>query len=300
LDHPDNITRKDTDAGGPPLRPGLYVVATPIGNLGDITARARDILCRADLVLAEDRRMASRLLQHIGASPPVENYSDHNAARVRPGILERLANGAAIALTSDAGTPLISDPGYKLVDEAREQGSMVHAVPGPSALTAALSVSGLPTDRFLFLGFPPPKSSARKRFVDDVKAVRATLVLYESPRRLRASLKDLASVLGARPAAVARELTKLYEEVRRGTLDELTAYYEEAGDPKGEIVIIVGWKEPAEDEAADSGGVDQRLRDLMAEIPLRDAVDLVADESGLKRRDIYRRALDLKDGVEQT
>lgn len=274
------------------------MVATPIGNLGDITARSRDILSRADLVLAEDRRMASRLLQHVGASTQVSNYSDHNAARVRPGILSRLAEGEAIALTSDAGTPLISDPGYKLVDEARAQGSRVHAVPGPSALTAALSVSGLPTDRFLFLGFLPPKSAARMAVLKEVGNVKATLVSYESPRRLTACLKDMMDALGTRPAAVARELTKLHEEVRRGTLPELWEYYQQVGEPRGEIVLLVGWS----DEAASDGGggdLDSRLTELIAEMPLRDAVDLAASDSGLKRREVYRRALELRDAAKE-
>lgn len=296
--HPDNNTNEYTDAEGKPLRPGLYVVATPIGNLGDLTARARDILCRADLVLAEDRRMASRLLQHIGASVPVENYSDHNAATVRPRILERLAAGGIIALTSDAGTPLISDPGYKLVDAARLQGSAVHAVPGASAVTAALSVSGLPTDRFLFMGFPPPKQVARKRFLEEVSSVRATLVFYESPRRLAALLQDVVAVFGERPAAVARELTKLYEEVRRDTTVALAQYYADTGAPRGEVVVLVGWADEG-DTNMNEGDVGERLRELLAGMPLRDAVDLMTAESGLKRRDIYRRALDIRDGEPQ-
>lgn len=243
--------------------------------------------------------MASRLLHHIGAARKVENYADHNAARVRPAILEKLANGAAIALTSDAGTPLISDPGYKLVDEARLQGSVVHAVPGPSAVTAALSVSGLPTDRFLFLGFLAPKSAARRRAVEEVSSVRATLVLYESPRRLRALLADLAAILGERPAAVARELTKLHEEVRRGSLAELASHYTESGDPKGEVVVLVGWAEAVVADDSIDSLVEQRLQNLLRDMPLRDAVDLVAEESGMKRRDVYRRALDQRDAPEK-
>lgn len=273
------------------------MVATPIGNLGDLTQRARDILSRADLVLAEDRRMAARLLQHIGTATPVENYADHNAAKVRPGILQRLRDGMAVALTSDAGTPLISDPGYKLVDEARAQETPVHAVPGPSALTAALSVSGLPTDRFLFVGFLPPKSAARRRSLSEVASVRATLVFYESPKRISSCLQDIHDVLGDRPAAVARELTKLHEEVRRGSVGELAAHYREAGDPRGEIVILVAWSEP-QDEGDAAGNLDSRLRSLLTELPLRDAVDLAAAESGMKRRDVYRRALELRDAAD--
>ncbi len=275
------------------LAPGLYVVATPIGNLGDISRRAIEILEGADLVLAEDRRMASKLLRHIGVSSRVENYNDHNAAKVRPSILSRLAEGQAIALTSDAGTPLISDPGYKLVDEARNQESVVHAVPGPSAVTAALSVSGLATDRFLFMGFPPPKQAARQTWLSEVETLRATLVLYESPRRLQSLLADGLVVLGDRPAVVARELTKLHEEVRRGSLSDLAAYYQRTGDPRGEIVVLIG---SGEKKAMDWSAIQQRLAELLKTETPRAAVDLVAAESGANRREVYRAAMALKDG----
>ncbi|WP_417520134.1 16S rRNA (cytidine(1402)-2'-O)-methyltransferase [Minwuia sp.] len=268
-------------------------MATPIGNLGDVSDRARHVISHADLLLAEDRRVAGKLLRHIGANPKVENYSDHNAAKVRPAILARLAEGQVIALTSDAGTPLISDPGYKLVDAAREQGSPVFVVPGPSAVTAALSISGLPTDRFLFLGFAPPRSAARKTFIDEVAKVRATLVFYESPRRLKALLRDLKAVLGDRPAVVARELTKMYEETRHGTLSELVERYAAEDDPRGEIVVLVGWGAEAETDWDD---IDRQLLALMSEQSPRAAVDLVAGESGLNRREIYRRAMRLKEG----
>lgn len=275
-----------------PISPGLYVVATPIGNLGDLTPRAADVLMRAELVLAEDRRVAAKLMRHVGASTHVDNYNDHNAAKVRPGILARLQAGSAIALTSDAGTPLISDPGYKLVDEAMAVGVPVFAVPGPSAVTAALSVSGLPTDRFLFMGFPPPKQAQRRRWIEEVAGLRATLVLYESPRRLPALLADLAEVLGERPAAVARELTKLHEEVRRAGLAELSGHYRDSGEPKGEIVVVIGWADTA---ASDVYDVEARLAELLSRMPLRDAVDLVTAESGRKRREVYTTALALKE-----
>ncbi|WP_416896584.1 MAG: 16S rRNA (cytidine(1402)-2'-O)-methyltransferase [Minwuia sp.] len=280
------------DRSPPRLSPGLYVVATPIGNLGDITDRARLVLSQCDLLLAEDRRFAARLLSHIGASVRIENYADHNAASVRPRILERLAAGAAIALTSDAGTPLISDPGYKLVDEAREAGVPVHAVPGPSAVTAALSVAGLPTDRFLFAGFLPPRQTARRRAIEEVRAVRATLVFYKSPKRLPGLLEDLHGVLGDRPAALARELTKLHEEVRRDGLAGLAEHYATVGPPKGEIVVLVGWTEP---EAVDDAAIDRQLAELMQQMSPRDAVDRVAAETGAPRREVYQRALAIKD-----
>ena len=283
----------DRQRVGPKPESGLYVVATPIGNLGDLSERARSVIAHADLLLAEDRRSAARLLQHIGAEVRVANYHEHNAARARPEILRRLAAGEVIALTSDAGTPLISDPGYKLVDEAMAQNIPVRAVPGPSAVIAALSVSGLPTDRFLFAGFAPPKQAARRSFLSELAAIPATLVLYESPRRLPEALADMAEVLGDRPAAVARELTKMHEEVRRGGLSELAAHYSETGAPKGEIVVVVG---PPAAEEVDWDAIDRELRQLLAQESLRSAVDAVAADSGAPRKAVYKRALALKDG----
>lgn len=244
-------------------------------------------------MLAEDRRSASRLLQHIGASTRVANYHEHNAAKARPDILRRLAEGAVIALTSDAGTPLISDPGYKLVDEALDAGIPVRAVPGPSAVIAALSVSGLPTDRFMFAGFAPPKRAARRTFLEGLAGVGATLVLYESPRRLAESLADMADLLGDRPAAVARELTKLHEEVRRGGLGELARHYAETGAPKGEIVVVVG---PPGERETDWDDIDRQLKERLSSESLRSAVDAVAAMSGAPRKAVYQRALALKDG----
>lgn len=267
------------------------MVATPIGNLDDLSPRARTVLAGADLVLAEDSRVARRLLQSFGAAPPIETYNDLNGAKVRPRILERLAGGAAVALTSDAGTPLISDPGYRLVDEARRAGLAVHAVPGPSAAIAALSVAGLPTDRFLFLGFLPPKAAARRRAIAEVASVPATLVLYESANRLSALLADLAAGLGPRPAAVARELTKLYEEVRRAPLDELAEAYGAAEPPKGEIVVLVAPPAPA---AVAPERIDELLRAAPADETTRDAVDRVARATGAPRKEVYRRALGLR------
>ena len=209
----------------PGLAPGLYVVSTPIGNLRDITLRALDILASADVVCAEDTRVAHKLLNAFGVSARLRPYHDHNGAQARPALLNELRTGARIALMSDAGTPLISDPGYKLVREAAEQGTPVYAIPGASAPLAALASSGLPTDRFTFAGFPPPKSSARKRFLSEMKSAHGTLIFFEGPSRLAASLADMAEVFGPRPAVVARELTKKFEESRRATLSELAAHY---------------------------------------------------------------------------
>ena len=224
----------------PPLAPGLYVVATPIGNLGDVTLRALAILAAADAILAEDTRVSRTLLARYGIETPLSPYHEHNAAEARPRALRRIAEGQALALISDAGTPLVSDPGYKLVGEALAAGLAVTAAPGASAALAALCVAGLPTDRFFFEGFLPPKSAARRERINALARVPGTLVFYEAPSRLAETLADLATELGSRPAAVARELTKLHEEVRRGTLDALAAHYCAAGAPRGEIVVVVG------------------------------------------------------------
>ena len=220
-----------------PLAPGLYVVATPIGNLRDITLRALDVMAAADVVLAEDTRVTGKLLSLYGLSAKLERYDEHGAERARPRILAALAQGKRVALVSDAGTPLVSDPGYRLVREAAQEGHPVFAIPGASALLAGLSVAGLPSDRFLFAGFPPPKSAARRTFLEELAGIRATLIFFEGGSRLAASLADMAAVLGDREAVVCRELTKLYEEVRRGTAAELVEWA--TAGVKGEICIVV-------------------------------------------------------------
>ncbi|MCH2393580.1 16S rRNA (cytidine(1402)-2'-O)-methyltransferase [Oceanibaculum sp.] len=280
--------RKITSAAS--LTPALYIVATPIGNLGDLTMRARDILASADLVACEDTRVTGKLLSAFGLKRPLIAYNDHNADKVRPTLLDAVRQGKAVALVSDAGTPLISDPGYKLVRDAAEAGLAVTAAPGPSALLAALVLAGLPTDRFLFAGFLPPKSGARRTALGELVGVPATLVFYESGPRLAASLADMAAVLGDRPGAVARELTKLFEEVRRDPLSALAAHYAEAGPPKGEIVIVVG--APAEQEAS-ADTLDAALRRALAGNSTRDAAALVTGETGLPRKQVYARALEL-------
>lgn len=274
------------------LAPGLYVTATPIGNLADVTLRALSVLASADLVLVEDTRVTRRLLDRYGLKPQLLAYHEHNAASVRPRVLARLGEGAAVALVSDAGTPLVSDPGYKLVEAAIEAGHKVFPVPGASAALAALVAAGLPTDRFFFEGFLPAKGGQRKNRVAELAAIPATLVLYETGPRLGASLKDLAAGLGPRQAAVCRELTKAFEEVRRGTLDELAAHYETAGEPKGEIVIVVAPPGDA-DAAISADALDDQLNAALRGMSVKDAADTVAAASGLKRRAVYQRALEL-------
>jgi 16S rRNA (cytidine1402-2'-O)-methyltransferase len=272
------------------LPPGLYIVATPIGNLSDLSPRAADVLARADLIAVEDSRVTAKLLHHIGAKRPMLPYHDHNAERVRPRLLERMRQ-EAVALVSDAGTPLISDPGYKLVRDARAAGIAVTTVPGPSAVVAALTLAGLPTDRFLFLGFLPQKGGARATAIAEVAAVRATLVLYESGPRLASTLEALRAGLGDREAAVAREISKRFEETVTGTLSELAARYAEAA-PKGEIVVVVA--PPGEAEAAGEEDVDEALREAMGRLSASRAAAEVAERLGVPRRQAYERALKLK------
>ncbi|HET9640672.1 MAG TPA: 16S rRNA (cytidine(1402)-2'-O)-methyltransferase [Allosphingosinicella sp.] len=272
------------------LPPGLYIVATPIGNLSDLSPRAAEVLTKADLIAVEDSRVTAKLLRHIGVKRPMLPYHDHNAERVRPQLIDRMRQGA-VALVSDAGTPLISDPGYKLVREARAAGIPVTTLPGPSAVVAALTLAGLPTDRFLFLGFLPAKAGAKAAAIAEAAVVRATLVLYESGPRLAATLKALAEGLGEREAAVAREISKRFEETVTGTLAELAARYAEA-PPKGEIVIVVG--PPGEAEAAGEGQVDEALREAMGRLSASRAAAEVAQRLGVPRRQAYERALKLK------
>jgi 16S rRNA (cytidine1402-2'-O)-methyltransferase len=274
------------------LAPGLYVVATPIGNAQDITLRALDVLRRADLIVCEDTRVSAKLLNRHGVATARLAYHDHNAERMRPKLLARLAAGAAIALISDAGTPLVSDPGFKLVRDALAQGAAVTTVPGPSAPVAALVLSGLPAERFLFAGFLPAKEAARQRVLAELKPVPATLVFLESAQRLAAALGDMETVLGDRPAAIARELTKLHEEVRRARLPALAAHYRTAGPPKGEIVVLVGPPEAAAEEPSEDR-IDAELADAMARMSIKDASAVVAAATGMPRRAVYARALAL-------
>ena len=275
-----------------PLAPGLYVVATPIGNLRDITLRALDVLAACDLVLAEDTRVAAKLLSAYGLSKPLDRYDEHGAERTRPKAMAALAEGARVALVSDAGTPLVSDPGYRLVREVAAAGHAVFPIPGASALLAALSAAGLPTDRFLFAGFPPPKSAGRRAFLAELAGIRATLAFFEGGSRLADSLADMAAVLGEREAVVCRELTKLYETIYRGSLSELAADPRFEA-PKGEIVVLVG---PGRETEATAEDADAALRDALSRLKPADAAAEVAKALGLPRRDLYKRALALKNG----
>ena len=272
-----------------PLAPGLHIVATPIGNLGDLSPRAADTLRRAERILVEDTRVTGKLLQHIGAKVPMSRYDDHTSDSEREKIVAQLGE-QAIALVSDAGSPLISDPGYKLVRAARAAGRSVHTVPGPCAAIAALTLAGLPTDRFLFLGFLPAKAKARSDAIDEVAQVRATLVIYESGPRLADTLLALSARLGEREAAVAREITKLHEECVTGTLGQLASAYANA-PPRGEIVIVV--RPPSEAEAVSDDELDSALDAAMVDLSPSRAAAEVAERLKIPRKRAYARALEL-------
>ncbi len=273
------------------IEPGLYVVATPIGNLRDITMRALDVLKAADIVACEDTRVSGRLLSHYGIKARTTSYHDHNSETKRPQLLEALRQGKTVALVSDAGTPLISDPGYKLVRDAIAEGCKVVPIPGASSVMAALCGGGMPTDRFFFAGFLPAKKTARNKEISELSAIPATLVLFESVHRLPETMHDLAAHMGTRAAAVARDLTKLHEEWRRGTLDELARHYAARGEPKGEAVIIVS---PPEHAAVIEEDVDALLREMLEAMSVRDAAALAAKRFGISRQEAYARALAIK------
>lgn len=274
------------------LEPGLYIVATPIGNLSDLSPRAATILAGADVIAAEDSRVTARLLQHIGVRRPMIAYHDHVADDVRPALVARMAS-QVVALVSDAGTPLISDPGYKLVRDARQAGRLIVTIPGPCAAIAALTLAGLPTDRFLFLGFLPEKAKAQSEALAEIATVRATLVIYESGKRLGRTLAALASALGDRPAAVAREISKIYEECVDGSLSALAARYADA-PVRGEIVILVG--PPLPPPAATEDEADRMLAAALVRLSPAKAAGEVAKALGLDRRRLYERALALPRG----
>lgn len=268
-------------------------MATPIGNARDITLRALDVLKSADLIACEDTRVTAKLLAIYGIRATQIAYHDHNAEKIRPRILQALREDKIVALVSDAGTPLVADPGYRLVREAAAAGLPVTAVPGASAVLTALSLAGLPTDRFLFVGFLPERGAERRRVLGELAPVPASLVMFESPRRLADSLADAARMLGDRPAAVARELTKKFEEVRRDTLAALAAHYATAGEPRGEIVLVVG-PPPKQAAAPDEAGLDALLRQALETSSLKQAVADVAAATGAARKLVYARALRLK------
>jgi len=276
-----------------PLDAGLYVVATPIGNLKDVSFRALSVLAASDAVLAEDTRVTKTLLAHYGITTPLVPYHDHSNDAVRDRMVLRVREGQALALVSDAGTPLVSDPGYKLVQAAIEAGLPVTPIPGPSAALTALVVSGLPTDRFFFEGFLPAKAGARRSRLATIGGIPGTLMIFEAPHRLPEMLVDAAEVLGDRPAVVARELTKMFETVRRGTLPELAAQFGEEGPPKGEIVVLIGQaREDAGGPEVDAA-LDEKLEGALRQHSIKDAAALVADEMGRPKREVYARALAL-------
>jgi 16S rRNA (cytidine1402-2'-O)-methyltransferase len=278
------------EIAAPSLEGGLYLVATPIGNLGDISLRALQVLAAAEVICCEDTRVSRKLLDHYAIQVPLTPYHEHNATAARPKILERLAAGAIVALVSDAGTPLISDPGYKLVREASQAGYAVTAVPGASAVLTALSLAALPTDRFFFEGFLPPKQAARQKRIAELIRIPATLVLFESGPRLADALADLAAGLGEREAAVCRELTKLHEEIRRSDLLSLAQDYAHGAETRGEMVIVIA--PPQEQQAED---IDALLRNALARVSVKDAVGEVALATGRSKREVYQRALELSD-----
>jgi 16S rRNA (cytidine1402-2'-O)-methyltransferase len=283
-----SIGAATTEAARPAA--GLYLVATPIGNLGDITLRALEALAGCDVIACEDSRVTGKLLKRYGIITPLTLYHEHNAAQARPKLLARLADGAAVALVSDAGTPLISDPGYKLVREACAAGTSVTALPGASATLVALSLAGLPTDRFFFEGFLPAKQAARQKRIAALRSIPATLVLFESGQRVAAALTDLGAGLGPRAAAVCRELTKLHEDVRRGDLFSLARDYAGGGETRGEFAIVVAPPPVQDDDASD---VDALLRRALVRASLKDAVGEVTLVTGQPRRAVYQRALAL-------
>ncbi len=279
---------------GKKLPAGLYVVATPIGNLSDISARAKEVLKNVDLIACEDTRMTGKLLGAYLIKKAMLPYHEHNGSLQRPKILGKIAAGGSVALVSDAGTPLISDPGYKLVDDAYDNGLRVVAIPGPSAVVTALSIAGMPTDRFLFMGFAPTKTQARTTWFEAEKNTAASLVYYESAKRIAGSLRDAATALGPRPAAVCRELTKKFEEVVRGTLEEIADRYETSGPPKGEIVVVIAPPGKHDSETAGSDiSTEALLVAALKHMTVKSAAAFVAEVTGEKRKGLYARALEL-------
>jgi 16S rRNA (cytidine1402-2'-O)-methyltransferase len=278
------------------LPAGLYIIATPIGNIEDITLRALDILGKVDLIACEDTRVSGKLTSYYDIPVQKIPYHDHNADEMRPRLIALLNEGKRIALISDAGMPLISDPGYKLVAQCAAENILMTCIPGPTASLSALVLSGLPTDKFMFAGFLPPKSAARRTALAEIKTIPATLIFYETGPRLQDSLEDMQAVLGDRPAAVARELTKKFEEVQRGLFSTLIKHYETAGEPRGEIVVVVGAPVAGQAEDWTEQAIDKLLLEMMDKqaMSVKDAAAFVAAKSGIKKRDVYQRALMLR------
>ena len=292
---------RQSDSGGlkaPRPAAGLVIVATPIGNLGDMTERGARALRDADIIAAEDTRTSAKLLRHLGLSTPMMPYHDHSDERTRQAIVGRIADGQCVALISDAGTPLISDPGYKLVRAVQDAGFSVTTCPGPCAAIAALSLAGLPTDRFLFAGFLPAKAGARRQALRDLADTQATLIFYESGGRLAEMLAVVAELLPGRQCAVVREITKLHEEVRQGTPAELSAQIAQDGPPRGEIVVLVGPPEASDDAASTAQTLDRALGQALESLSVREAANAVAYITGQPRKQVYQRALELTGRVQ--
>ena len=284
----------DSNTASKSLAAGLYIVATPIGNARDITLRALDVLSGANVIAAEDTRVTRRLLNIHGIkAPEIIRYDEHVADRARPILLAHIAAGKAVALATDAGTPLVSDPGYRLAVAAIADGLKVIPIPGASAALAALALAGLPSDRFLFAGFAPNRSGQRKKWLAEMIDTQATLIFFENAKRLASSLRDMAAILGDRQACVTRELTKLFEEARRGTLGELAAHYAEAGPPKGEVTLVIGPPEPVK---LDASGLDNLLVEFLNTLSVKDAAVRAAEQTGAPRKEAYQRALAIKQG----
>jgi 16S rRNA (cytidine1402-2'-O)-methyltransferase len=281
----------------PKAAAGLHLVATPIGNLGDITLRALQTLAGVDVIACEDTRITRRLTERYGIAAELASYHEHNAAAARPKILQRLAEGGSVALVSDAGTPLVSDPGFKLVREACAAGFAVVALPGPSSVLAALSVAGLPTDRFFFEGFLPPKSAARRTRLTELARIDATLVVFESGNRVQDTLADLAAIMGARDAAICRELTKLHEDITRAKLSELAEQADRL-ETRGEFVLVIG-PPPADAQVLTAEALDELLREALADHSVKDAVAHAVELSGRPRREVYARALELSKQISE-
>ncbi len=290
LESNDQEALSKGSAKAKPLTSGLYLVATPIGNARDITLRALDILHGADVIACEDTRITGKLTTIYDIDTPLLSYHEHNAEKVRPDLIKRLKRGEIVALVSDAGTPLISDPGYKLVQDCRRENLRVTSAPGASSVLTGLQLSSLPTDRFMFVGFMPVKKGARCRALNEVSKVDTTLVFLESAKRLAASLSDMAKELGPRDAAVTRELTKMFEEVRNGTLEELAAHYTQEGPPKGEIVIVVS---PPQAEESTEEDIDAMILEALTMGSVKDAASMVAVATGIPKRVAYQRTLEL-------
>ncbi|MDY6407239.1 MAG: 16S rRNA (cytidine(1402)-2'-O)-methyltransferase [Pseudomonadota bacterium] len=270
----------------------LYLVSTPIGNLGDISERAKEVLKSVDLVACEDTRTSGQLFSLLGIKVAATiPYHEHNADKMRPKLLEKLKHGVTIALVSDAGTPLISDPGYKLVRDCYESGISVTTVPGANAVLSALQLSGLPSNAFYFAGFLSPKAGARKKALRELVSLKATLIIYETPNRLLDMLMDIENILGDRLMAVVREMTKKFEEVRRAPVSELITYYTQNGTPKGELVLVIG--ESVKEKTFDPNDIDTLIKKNLETHTVRDTAEIVADLVGVPKKQIYKRVVEL-------